>query len=78
VVNAQAVWRNQTTYRKEMLLMALELAYYHNKEGKQLDGSIDTLIEGILEGRRVRIIIKDETTADAYFASDLVTLKVIS
>ena len=58
--------------------MALELAYYHDKNGQQLAGSIDTLIEGILQGRRVRIIIKDETTADAYFASDLVTLKVIS
>ena len=58
--------------------MALELAYHHDKEGKQLAGSIDTLIEGILEGRRVRIIVKDETTVDSYFSIDLVSLKVIT
>ena len=58
--------------------MALELAYHHDKNGQPLEGSIDTLIGGILRGRRVRIVIKDETTQDAYFATDLAVLKVIS
>jgi hypothetical protein len=58
--------------------MAQELAYHHDKNGQELEGSIDTLIGGILRGRRVRVVIKDETTEDAYFATDLAVLKVIS
>lgn len=56
--------------------MALELAYHHARDGTRISGSIDTLIDGIVQGRRVRIVFKDETTADSYVATDTVSAKV--
>jgi len=46
--------------------MALELAYHHNENGKPINGSIDALIKGIVNGRQVRAVLKDNVGFIAY------------
>ncbi|HKY26947.1 MAG TPA: hypothetical protein VJM12_03290 [Pyrinomonadaceae bacterium] len=46
--------------------MALELAFHHDNKGNPVNGSVDTLIKGIADGRRVRAVLKDSVGHIAY------------
>lgn len=54
--------------------MALELTFHHNNEGEPISGSVDALIEGIVNGRRVRAVLEDDVGYIAY--DHFVTLRI--